>query len=601
MQATSTVRLRSSLAVAAVLAVCLPHAGEAAKLQVMTFVFRGDADQGTTDDDAFVIHQYYLVALQETCTVTDYDPEQIWVFHAFQTGALKKDDLIRAGETVTPERVLRILEAVSAATNVRLDAATFGVYTKSDGVDAIRLTVIDRVTHLMYTETVDNSQGDLYGRAAVLVPKTIERMRAAAGGSGFEAVGSTATAAPGEQPPTVPDAPNTEPGAAPGPLLAPDEARRRAFEHLAQAEQLALAGDYEGAIAELTLAEQLNTPDIRVRFEIYNCRADYRYMREDLEGALRDLDSATQYATDEGKALLEGKRKRWVIGGSIDRATLREKEAWTVRKLRDWLRVHPDDKEARFALARQYMALQPEPEWGLALEQLEWLRVYLPREPTVLEALALCHLRLKQPAKAAEVLVRWREEIGASFTRSAALLLAEAREAQGDPAAALDDLAWVAGQSEEPVQLAEDEYLLLVKSVEHVLTQQVNKIVAVLQDAGTLLTHGEGSVGRARESIRADASAAGPALAKVAKVLTAVQPLESWTRWHDHVLLCTQFLRQCQAEALVALDATDQRAWQRAVEAFNMAKEEGLAAVDTRPATAPARRTPSEGEEVIGL
>jgi len=565
---------------------------------MLVFPIRGDAQAGTTDDEAFTQTQYLSGKLQAAFQVLDYDPDDIWIKQAYLLGLLTNADLHFTD--MAPALAYKILDALAQNVNAKQEVAMWGYYTKVDDVDALRLTVVDLRSKRYVEQTIDASEGNLYDKAVNWAAEAIDQMRSGKIGSTEQPTSDNHTPPPGGESPG--DGGTTPPG--PGTNLTPDEATKKAWALMTQAESLSLQKLWADAISSVLEAEALGVPDPALQYEIANALYQYYEQSGDAENALRWVVIAGERAPEDKKDLLrrqEERLRQLAPLGKDDWPTAHTD--WTIATLEGWLTAHAADNETRRTLITKYMELQPAPNWQIALKHLDLLLERAPRVPSALLRQATCLLRLGRSKEAISTLTGWRDGWPSSFGQDGLLLLAEAEAAAGSPAEAVNDLVAAVAGVDVPLSLDEQRYLVLVNVIESVLEAHLSELATALSDTRKLLSDSEPGVGRPREDVRSALSDVSPQLGDIQKLLDSVLPLEGLAKWQEHMTRGIELMRQALAEAVYALDSGDSRACARAVQTWNLSTSELQAAVDARNDYAPTKEKPADTtpDRVIGL
>jgi len=568
-----------------------------ARMRMLVFPIKADAGAGTTEDEAFTQTQLLTANLQAGFVVHDFDPDDIWIKQAYLLGLLTSADLHFT--EMTPELAYKMLGALAQNLDAKQDVALWGVYTKVDDVDALRLTIIDLRCTRYIEQTIDASAGNIYEKAVAWAVEAIDKLRSGDIGS--------APGAPGDGG-THPDGVGTTSGPGPTPPapggLSPEEANSKGWELITQAENLDLHKLFPDAISSSLEAESLNPTDEALRAEIANTLYQVYEHSGDMENALKWVVIAGERASDDKKEILsrqEAHLRQLVEFGRGGWDTPRSD--LTIAALEDWLRLHSAETGMRRTLITKYMELQPTPNWQMAEKHLELLLDRTPRVPQARLRLATCQLRLGRPKDAVSTLTEWRNGWPSSFDQDGMLLMAEAKAANGQPAEAIAELVATVSGDDVPLSLGEQRYLVLVSAIESVLRAHLPGLVAALGDARTILAQGEPAAGRPREDVRAALSDVSPQFSDLQKLLDAVLPLEGLAKWQEHMTRAIELMRQALAEAVYALDAGDSRACTRSIGTWGLASAEVDAAVEARQDYAPTNEKPEDStpDRVIGL
>lgn len=131
----------------------------------------------------------------------------------------------------------------------------------------------------------------------------------------------------------------------------------------------------------------------------YNLRARVKMLKEDLDGAIRDLDEALAIDENDKQALL--------LRGNLHR--LKGNEAQAEADVQKLLKLDPDMTQA--ILLRSLLAAQKK-DWGQAISDLQMLLQTDPTNPRYRLQLAGYYVGDKRPRKAIELLTQVLEGLG---------------------------------------------------------------------------------------------------------------------------------------------------------------------------------------------
>jgi tetratricopeptide (TPR) repeat protein len=601
-----------------------------ADLSLLAFPLKPDPQADITQEDTFDREQVFLVVLQHFATVTDYDPDHVWIKQAFMSGLLDAEDLHY--NRMTPPLALKYLKALSYDPQTRQDAAFWGTHTRTDdGVEALELTLVDLQTQLTHTGLIENTDDMLNELAAVFIVETIEQMRAEGDEVGSSVDGDV-TPPPGETGPAGPPPggesapPPADPGAEtdpptnegtdvddPGDVEGSEADRAAAQEGwalIAQAQELSAINQYEQALEVLRPFESLGVTDPEVLFLFHSDRGQY-WMKVGNEAAAReDLEKALEYASPDAQETL----RRQIA--QLDRTQMYGEELdggkWDVHPTaaieNHLAHSNPRDLEARWALVERYSSLQPQPDWRSTLKHLEALSLYLPNHPDVMRETARCYIGLGRADEAAASLEQWRDVMPHSFGLDASLLYADALVAAGRADEAIG-VFWEAIQDAERIpRLDDDQYATLFQAAEAYLTANMPPLAEAVEKSLELFSQGERGVGYTREELRTRITDARPMLSRLLEVLEKIRPTPLYEEWRPHMISGLLLLQQAVAETVYSLDANDRQAGNRAFEAWGLAMDSFQAAVDAAESAAAAAEAAEGAEEgeaspdaVIGL
>ncbi len=606
-----------------------------AELRFLAFPLVNDQEAGVTAEDTFARQQVFLVVLQHFAAITDYDPEEIWVRQAFMSGLLTTEDLHYS--RMSAPLALKFLQALSYDPATRHDAAFWGTHTRNaDDEDALTLTVVDLQTSKMHSDTITDTDGMLNELASVFLIETVEQMREG------ESVGSDAGT---EAPPVInPGSPPTDPGAGavdppagppgdppvgdPGeepPAVGPEggsappslesgspaerAAAREGWALIAQAQDLSSINQYEQALEVLRPFESLGVTDPQVLFRFYSDRGQYWLKVDDQIAARADLERAMEYAGPDAQETISHQiaqlERTQIYSETLDGGKW---DVYPTAAIEEHLmRSNPRATDARWALVKRYMGLQPRPDWRAALKHLEALSLYLPNHPQVMREMARCYIGLDSPEEAVRRLEQWRSVMPHSFDMSASLLLADALVASRRADEAVG-IFWDAIQGLERMpRLTDEQYASLFRASEAYLATHMPSLADAVQKSLELFSKGESGLGVTREELRTRVTDARPLINRLFEVLDAIRPAEPYVGWRPRILSGLLLLQQAMAETVYALDASDRAAGARAFEAWGLAMDEFEAAVEAARSATDARRageTPAESTSpgaVIGL